>query len=83
MILVDEPGFRRVQTLLFLDLGLGSAHFRLNMFEVWAILGPEVDNSKKNTIDKTIYENARLYFSNRLQPKEGVQNSNGFATRDN
>ena len=36
LILVDEPGFRRVQSSVFLDLGLGSAHFWPNRFEVRA-----------------------------------------------
>ena len=35
LILVDVPGFGRVQTSFFPDLGLGSAGFWLNMFEVW------------------------------------------------
>ena len=35
-VLVDKPGFRRVQSSVFLDLGLGSAHFWPNRFEVWA-----------------------------------------------
>ena len=32
--LVDRPGFRRVLSSVFLDLGLGSAHFWLNRFKV-------------------------------------------------
>ena len=34
LALVDEPGFSRVRSLVFPDLGLGSAHFWLNRFEV-------------------------------------------------
>ena len=34
-ISVDEPGFGRVQSLVFPDLGLGLAHFWLNRFKVW------------------------------------------------
>ena len=34
--LVDKPGFGRVQSLGFLDFSMGSAHFRLNRFEVRA-----------------------------------------------
>ena len=34
--MVDDPGFGRVQSLVFLDLGLGLAHFWPNRFEVWA-----------------------------------------------
>ena len=33
-ILVDEPWFRRVRSLVFPDLGLGLAHFWPNWFEV-------------------------------------------------
>ena len=33
---VDEPGFRRVWSSVFPDLGLGSAHFWLNSFKVQA-----------------------------------------------
>ena len=35
-ILVDEPGFGRVRSSIWLDLGLGSAYFWLNRFEVQA-----------------------------------------------
>ena len=35
-ILVDEPGFGRVRSLVFPDLDLGSTHFWLNRFEVLA-----------------------------------------------
>ena len=35
-IFVDKPGFGRVRSLIFLDFGLNSAHFWLNMFEVQA-----------------------------------------------
>ena len=31
MVFVDEPLFRRVRNSVFPDLGLGSAHFWLNM----------------------------------------------------
>ena len=34
LILVDNPGFGRVQSSVFPDLGLGSAHFWPNRFEV-------------------------------------------------
>ena len=35
-VLVDEPGFGSDLISVFLDLGLGSAHFWQNQFEVWA-----------------------------------------------
>ena len=35
-ILVEDPGFGRVWCLVFPDLGLGSAHFWLNRFEIQA-----------------------------------------------
>ena len=35
-VLVDEPGFERVQSLVFPDLDLSLAHFWLNRFEVRA-----------------------------------------------
>ena len=35
LILADKPGFERVQTSVFPDLGLGSAHFWHNKFKVW------------------------------------------------
>ena len=35
LVLVEEPRFRGVQNSVFPYLGLGSAHFRLNRFEVW------------------------------------------------
>ena len=34
LILVVEPGFRRDRILVFMDLGLGLACFRLNKFKV-------------------------------------------------
>ena len=37
-VLVDEPGFGWVHNSVFPDLGLGSACFWLNRFEVWAFL---------------------------------------------
>ena len=33
-VLVDEPGFGRVRSLVFPDLGLGSTYFRAKKFEV-------------------------------------------------
>ena len=36
MVLEDEPGFGKVRSSVFPDLGLGSAHFWLNKFEVRA-----------------------------------------------
>ena len=35
-VLVNEPGFRRVPSSVFPDLGLDLAHFWLNMFKVRA-----------------------------------------------
>ena len=35
-ILIDKRGFGRVQSLVFLDLGLDSAHFWQNTFKVQA-----------------------------------------------
>ena len=35
-VLVDEPGFGRVRSSVFPDLGLGLAGFWPNRFEVWA-----------------------------------------------
>ena len=37
-ILVNEPGFGRVRSSVFPDLGLGSTHFWLNRFEFWTFL---------------------------------------------
>ena len=34
--LVDESGFGRIRSSGFLDLSLGSAYLRPDMFEVWA-----------------------------------------------
>ena len=36
LVTVKEPGFGRVQSSIFPDLGQGSAHFWTNMFEVQA-----------------------------------------------
>ena len=36
LILVEKSGFRRVQSSVFLDLGLVLAHFWPNRFKVWA-----------------------------------------------
>ena len=36
LVLVDEPGFGRVRSLVCPDLGLGLAHFWPNKFEVRA-----------------------------------------------
>ena len=35
-VLVDESGFGRVQSLVFLNLDLGLAHFWQNRFHFWA-----------------------------------------------
>ena len=38
LVLVDEPGFGKVRSSVFPDLGLGSAHTWLNRFKVSGFL---------------------------------------------
>ena len=44
-VLVDEPGLGRVRSLFFPDLGLVSAHFRLNRFKGSVALLSHFQNS--------------------------------------
>ena len=58
LVLEDEPGFGKVRSSVFPDLGLGSAHFWLNKFEVRAFWKGEGFKRVRSTVlvDKPRFE---------------------------